>query len=171
MKLVGHSCWVFSVSFSPDGSRIVSGSDDKTVRVWDSHTGAELMKLEGHAGGVRSVDWHGDKIVSGSDDWTVRVWDVSVINEWDSLVRDIRALKITVKQLPLMLRLTRMNYFEKALKGFKDKAEGKFKYNEQLFDDLLGWCETGNTGGNPETEQPETPYAGGKKQRSVRLRF
>ena len=35
-KTNGHSDWVHSVAFSPDGTKIVSGSDDKTIKVWDS---------------------------------------------------------------------------------------------------------------------------------------
>jgi WD40 repeat protein len=51
---------VTSVSWSPDGSQIAFGSDDKTVRVWDSSTGAVLSTLEEHSGGVTSVSWsHG----------------------------------------------------------------------------------------------------------------
>ena len=37
-----------SVSFSPDGSRIVTGSDDKTAKVWDAKSGAEMLTLKGH---------------------------------------------------------------------------------------------------------------------------
>ena len=43
----GHTSWVFSVSFSPDGSRIVSGSRDKTVRVWDAVSGECVRVVEG----------------------------------------------------------------------------------------------------------------------------
>ena len=40
--LTGHSDKVFSVAYSPDGKHIVSGSDDNTVKVWDSQTGTEV---------------------------------------------------------------------------------------------------------------------------------
>ncbi|KZP17439.1 hypothetical protein FIBSPDRAFT_1046926 [Athelia psychrophila] len=69
---------VLSVAFSPDGTKIVSGSGDKTVRVWDAVTGqAALPPLEGHEDLVWSVAFSpdGTKIVSGSDDKTVRGWD------------------------------------------------------------------------------------------------
>jgi WD40 repeat protein len=76
MTLTGHSNWVTSVSFSPDGSQIVSGSRDKTIRVWDAVTGKIIKELEGHTGPVMSVSYSpdGSRIVSGSDDNTVRVW-------------------------------------------------------------------------------------------------
>ena len=53
--LEGHSSYVNSVAFSPDGKQVVSGSDDKTVRLWDAATGAALQTLEGHSG--PSVLW------------------------------------------------------------------------------------------------------------------
>ena len=77
-KITGHTGSVRSVSFSPDGSRIVSGSYDNTVRVWDAVSGeCVLGPLEGHTGSVRSVSFSpdGSRIVSGSWDKTVRVWD------------------------------------------------------------------------------------------------
>ena len=43
---------VRSVAFSADGTRVVSGSWDKTVRIWDAASGAELKKLEGHSDAV-----------------------------------------------------------------------------------------------------------------------
>ena len=40
--LTGHSDWVRSVAYSPDGKHIVSGSKDKTVKIWDAATGQEV---------------------------------------------------------------------------------------------------------------------------------
>ena len=67
---------MLSVAFSPDGTRIVSGSHDYTVRVWDAASGAEVNNLRGHTGAVRAVAFNcdGSLIASGSDDRTVRVW-------------------------------------------------------------------------------------------------
>ena len=73
----GHSDIVISVSFSPDGRRIVSGSSDRTIRIWDAESGQELLKLEGHSSYVSSVSFSPDgrRIVSGGDDRTIRIWD------------------------------------------------------------------------------------------------
>ena len=46
--LTGHSDLVRSVAYSPDGKHIVSGSDDSTVKVWDSQTGKEVIVLVCH---------------------------------------------------------------------------------------------------------------------------
>jgi WD40 repeat protein len=53
--LEGHSSYVNSVAFSPDGKQVVSGSSDNTVRLWDAVTGAALQTLKGHSGDVHSV--------------------------------------------------------------------------------------------------------------------
>ncbi|HCS54068.1 MAG TPA: hypothetical protein DIW81_21195, partial [Planctomycetaceae bacterium] len=73
-SLVGHNGGVLCVNFSPNGMRIVSGSQDQTIRVWDATSGLQLTCLEGHKGGVTSVVFspNGTLIVSGSDDRTVR---------------------------------------------------------------------------------------------------
>jgi hypothetical protein len=65
------------VAVTPDGSRIVTGSSDKTARVWDAHTGAELLQLTGHDGFVFgvAVTPDGSRIMTGSGDKTARVWD------------------------------------------------------------------------------------------------
>ncbi|KAF8593060.1 WD40 repeat-like protein [Ceratobasidium sp. AG-I] len=78
--LVGHSDSVTSVAFSPGGDRIVSGSDDNTVRMWDTKTGAAIGEpLVGHSSWVTSVAFSpgGDHIVSGSRDNTARMWDTT----------------------------------------------------------------------------------------------
>ena len=63
---------------APDDTRIVSGSEDKTVRVWDAERGVQIgSPLQGHTWSVTSVAFSpdGTRIVSGSNDNTVRVWD------------------------------------------------------------------------------------------------
>jgi len=76
--LQGHTGNVTSVAFSPDGTRIVSGSNDNTVKVWNAERGVQIgSPLQGHTHYVTSVSFSpdGTRIVSGSDDKTVRVWD------------------------------------------------------------------------------------------------
>ena len=75
--LTGHTDWVWSVAFSPDGGTLASGSGDGTVRLWDALTGAHLRILEGHTDWVRSVAFSpdGGTLASGSGDGTVRLWD------------------------------------------------------------------------------------------------
>jgi tricorn protease-like protein len=69
---------VVSVAVTPDGSKIVSGSKDNTIKIWDLGTGQCLRTLTGHTDIVWSVALtpDGTKIVSGSDDKTIKVWDL-----------------------------------------------------------------------------------------------
>jgi WD40 repeat protein len=66
------------VNFSADGKRIVSGHDDKTVKVWDAERGHLLLSLQGHTGQVYSVAFSADgkRLVCGSLDKTVRLWAI-----------------------------------------------------------------------------------------------
>ena len=66
--LKGHTDRVTSVAISADGKRIVSGSDDQTVKVWDADKGQEILTLKGHTAMVSSVAFSADgkRIVSGS---------------------------------------------------------------------------------------------------------
>jgi WD40 repeat protein len=77
LELVGHSKSVNALSWSNDGNRIVSGSYDNKIKIWDGATGELLKTLEGHSGEVSSVAWNyeGSKILSGSSDRTIRIWD------------------------------------------------------------------------------------------------
>jgi WD40 repeat protein len=76
--LRGHQDTVTSVAVSPDGRRIISGSQDNTVAVWDLETGTLVHRLAGHRNAVSSVAVSPDGrwIVSGSQSNTVAVWDL-----------------------------------------------------------------------------------------------
>jgi WD40 repeat protein/serine/threonine protein kinase len=75
--LYGHVDKVNSVAFFPDGQRIVTGSEDKSARVWDIATGAELLRLR-HNSSVNSVAVSSDgKQIATTSDQTVTIWDAS----------------------------------------------------------------------------------------------
>jgi len=78
----GHANSVTSVAFSPDGQRIVSGSHDETVRVWDTATGQEMLTLK-HSMYACSVAFSpdGKRIASASGDMALRVWNAATGQE------------------------------------------------------------------------------------------
>ncbi len=75
--LKGHTGWVRTACFSPDGARLASASDDRTARVWDTRTGRELLVVRGHTSAVYAVGFSpdGTRLATGSEDRTARVWD------------------------------------------------------------------------------------------------
>ncbi len=78
LEWVGHAGRVRSVGYSPNGTRVVTGSDDRTIRIWDAGSGVVVGEpLTGHYAGVNSVAYspNGRHIISGSLDNTIRVWD------------------------------------------------------------------------------------------------
>lgn len=81
ITLKGHTKRVSCVAYSPDGERIVTGSGNSTLRLWDSKTGFEMLTLRGHSAAITSVAFSpdGDSIVSSSEDTTVRVWRATPI--------------------------------------------------------------------------------------------
>jgi WD40 repeat protein/serine/threonine protein kinase/DNA-binding XRE family transcriptional regulator len=74
----GHSDAVQSVAIAPDGATVLTGSLDRTARLWDLQTGQELRQFVGHSDGITSVAFapDGATILTGSLDTTSRLWDV-----------------------------------------------------------------------------------------------
>jgi hypothetical protein len=72
-----HNGGVYYASFSPDGRRVVTASEDQTARVWDADTRQEVIPQLKHNGPVRHAAFSPDGrwVLTASDDQTARVWD------------------------------------------------------------------------------------------------
>ena len=92
VELRGHRFGVTCVAYSPDGRYVLSGGDDRTVRLWDAETGSEIRRFVGHQRPIADVDFSPDgrRLVSGSsepmaaepgDEYSVRIWDASTGSE------------------------------------------------------------------------------------------
>ena len=67
------------MAFSPDGTRVLTGSVDQTARLWETSTGRLLSTLQGHTDWVRSMAFSpdGTRVLTGSRDQTARLWETS----------------------------------------------------------------------------------------------
>ncbi len=74
---IGHRGGVRSVSFSPNGRQIASGSSDTTIKIWDIHTGRLQRTLRGHTDEVACITYSpdGSKLASSSHDNTIKLWN------------------------------------------------------------------------------------------------
>jgi WD40 repeat protein/tetratricopeptide (TPR) repeat protein len=78
LLLRGHGGAVTAVAITPDGKRVITGSEDRAARVWDAETGAVIAELKGHDGAVTAVALTPDgRVVTASEDDTARIWEAS----------------------------------------------------------------------------------------------
>ena len=80
---VGHSDRINSVAFSVDGRFVLTGSGDKSARLWETATGKELRRFKGHSDSITSVAFSADRrlVLTGSSDDTARVWETATGKE------------------------------------------------------------------------------------------
>jgi WD40 repeat protein len=94
----GHDAQIWSVAFSPDGTKLASASQDGTAKVWDSASGKELLVFQGHgAVGINSIAFSpdGNRVATGDDNGRVKVWDMATGQELLTL-SDRRSLVLDV---------------------------------------------------------------------------
>ena len=83
----GHTASIKCLAFSADGKRLLSGSDDKTIRLWDVATGREVLRFSRHTAGITALTFIAETshFASASKDQTVRIWDLKSGLEIESL--------------------------------------------------------------------------------------
>src|SRR5207249_3714391 len=93
LTLTGHSAGIYSVAFSPDGQRIVTGCGDQTAKVWDAASGRELLTLTGHSAQILTAAFSpdGERIVTGSGDQTAKVWEAARAEQFAAWQEEERA--------------------------------------------------------------------------------
>jgi WD40 repeat protein len=91
----GHTGWILSACFSPNGRTLLTASDDHTARLWDVLSGRQLQVLSGHTAGLNAAafDSKGQRILTASEDETARVWDLTgrQLKVWATHESSVRA--------------------------------------------------------------------------------
>jgi WD40 repeat protein/uncharacterized caspase-like protein len=93
---LGHSSWVRSVAFAPDGKQVLTGSMDNTARLWDARTGKELRTFTGYSNGVKCVAFSpdGKQVLIGGGDNTAQLRDAQTGKELRTFTGPSRAFTV-----------------------------------------------------------------------------
>ncbi|WP_309738942.1 WD40 repeat domain-containing protein [Chamaesiphon sp. OTE_20_metabat_361] len=97
--IAAHSDWVRCLSFTPDGTNLVSGSFDKTIKLWQLATGTALQTLRDHQKGVFAiaVSADGKLLASGSWDELIKLWNL----ETGTLLENLTQHQASVRSLAI----------------------------------------------------------------------
>jgi WD40 repeat protein len=95
LLLRGHAGGVLYASYSPDGTKIVTGSEDHTARIWDAHTGLELLPPLPQADDVLEAVYSpdGKHVATGCEDGTARIWDAMTGQPIGTVMKETDAIK------------------------------------------------------------------------------
>ena len=83
--LKGHSKNINVLAFSPSSSKLASGSEDGTIRIWNTRTGTEISSLSSDKTRALAFSVDGKILASGSTDGTIRLWDVAMKTQLKTL--------------------------------------------------------------------------------------
>ncbi len=134
--LQGHKFAVRTAAFSPDGKIVATGSDDKSIRLWDVFTGQQRCELKGHNGAVLSLTFaaDGSLLISGDKDGKVLVWAAIPAEEFAG-----PPSKVASAETPSALRIRRLGQlFEECTKLLKEQRTAETAFKE-LNDNLKGF--------------------------------
>jgi WD40 repeat protein len=112
--LAGHSHWVSAVAVTLSGRHALSGSEDRTLKLWDLQTGQLLRTIAGHEGGVKAVSISPDGVraLSGAGDGTLKLWDLE----------SGRLLRTLVGHEDVVTTLTLSADWRRVLSGSRDRT-------------------------------------------------
>ncbi len=120
-----------SASFSPDGTRLVTASKDRTAKIWDVLTGNCLHTLQGHTSFVNSASFSpdGTKVVTASVDKTAKIWDVASIERFFTR-------EITLPQAVLLHAVYEVVVIRALVKKWGQEA---FNQEASLYNQITSW--------------------------------
>jgi WD40 repeat protein len=92
--LAGHTDIIWTVALSANGQTLASGSEDRTIKVWNPQTGQLMHTFSGHAGAVRAIalSLDGNLLVSAGSDRTIKMWNLKT----DKLIRTLEGHQDTI---------------------------------------------------------------------------